>query len=629
MKKKLFNLLDRRSSHFEKCARATIERAFIFASEKHKGQKRYSGESFIIHPLNIAIMLAEKNFDSTTVISSLLHDTIEDTATTSDDIIKLFGYEIADIVQGVTKISSIPLKDKVLFFSDDEVYGERIENYRKLLIATGKDIRVMIIKLYDRLHNVQTLKYVPAERQLFYAKESIEIYAKIAERIGLNDVKVRIENEAFPFAYPDQYKKLMHSLETIPNYDPKIIQTKIAEIKRSLEMNKVDFLEVSGRLKHKLSIYNKLLHRHDFDLSRLYDLNAFRIIVSEVSECYRALGVIHSTFSPVPGRIFDFIANPKENGYRSLHTTLSDKDGRFFEVQIRTSEMHYICEFGMAAHWHYKDSLSGKYSHQLKLDLAEWNQEIKKIRELDDDGEALKYIRGEIFSEKIFVATPKGEIIKLPKGSTAIDFAFRIHTDLGLTCSGARVNSKIITLDTKLDNGDIVEVISSSRSKPSRDWLKLAKTEGARQKINQYLRGQNRDRFVAVGREVFLSYLKRYSLSLPDEHLCNSTIASSMIPYQDLNSALAAIGQKFFTPTKLVKAIFSYFSTEKKKSKTPKSAKLGKKILSNISYSYAKCCKPKQNDELTGYVTKNHILKIHRKDCKWLSHTDDSRIVDI
>jgi len=261
--------------------------------------------------------------------------------------------------------------------------------------------------------------------------------------------------------------------------------------------------------------------------------------------------------------------------------------------------------------------------------LRRYDDTIKKIRELDDDGEALKYIRGEIFSEKIFVATPKGEIIKLPKGSTAIDFAFRIHTNLGLTCSGARVNSKIITLDTKLDNGDIVEVISSSRSKPSRDWLKLAKTEGARQKINQYLRGQNRDRFVAVGREVFLSYLKRYSLSLPDEHLCNSTIASSMIPYQDLNSALAAIGQKFFTPTKLVKAIFSYFSTEKKKSKTPKSAKLGKKILSNISYSYAKCCKPKQNDELTGYVTKNHILKIHRKDCKWLSHTDDSRIVDI
>jgi guanosine-3',5'-bis(diphosphate) 3'-pyrophosphohydrolase len=630
MEKKLFNLLNRKTSHFEKGAREDISRAFLFASEKHKDQKRYSGEPFIIHPLSVAIMLAEKDFDPTTVLASLLHDTIEDTEVTAHDIIKLFGYEVANIVQGVTKIFSLPIKDKVLFFSEDEVFAKRIDNYRKLLIATGKDIRVMVIKLYDRLHNVQTLKFVPREKQKFYAKESIEIYAKIAERIGLNDVKVKIEDESFPFAYPDQYKELGFSLKDVPNYDPKMVLSKITEIKGALSENGVDFLEVNGRLKHKLSIYNKLRNQHESDISRLFDLNAFRIIVSEIEDCYRALGVIHSSFTPVPGRIYDFISTPKENGYRSLHTTLSDKDGKFFEVQIRTPEMHYICEFGMAAHWHYKDSLSGKYSHQLKQNLVEWNQEIEKIRELDESGDALNYIRAELFSEKIFVATPKGEIIKLPKGSTPIDFAFKIHTNLGLTCSGARVNSKIVTLDTKLRNGDIVEIITSGRAKPSRDWLKLIKTDGARQKINQYLRGQNRERFVAIGREIMRGYLKKYSLILPDEAQFNILLSNSKVPYNDLDSALAAVGQKYFTPTKLAKAIIPNFAPGKSNKKSQASKKIGTgKILSGISYSYAKCCKPKSGDDLIGYVTKNHVLKIHKKECKWLEHTDKSRIIEV
>jgi GTP pyrophosphokinase len=630
MEQELFKTIDRKQEIFDNNARDLILRAFIFARAKHKGQKRYSGEDYIVHPVSVASMLADKDFDVSTVAAALLHDTIEDTSTCDDELIAEFGYDIANLVMGVTKISSIPIKDKVLFFSEDDVYKDRIDNYRKLLIATGKDIRVMVLKLYDRLHNVMTLKHVPAAKRKYYAKESIEIYAKIAERIGLNDVRSKIEDASFRFAYPHEHKRIESILKELPEYDIKVIKNILPKIKKSLETSEVEYLDVSGRLKHKLSIYNKLKNQYAFDFSKLYDLFAFRIIVNNVDDCYKALGVIHGAFKPVPGRIYDFIANPKENGYRSLHTTVSDEAGRFFEIQIRTSEMHHICEFGMAAHWHYKDISVSGYGHQLRLNLKDWNQEIEKIRALSDSNEALHYMRGEMFSEKIFVATPKGEIVKLPKNSTPIDFAFKIHTNLGLTCSGARVNSKIVTLDTKLRNGDIVEIITSNRAKPSRDWLKLAKTDGARQKISQFLRGQNREHYIAVGRDIMRGYLMKYGFSMPDEAQSDALLSNSTIPYNDFESALAAVGQRYFTPTKLAKVIIPNFTIGKSKKHVTGSRKTrGSKVLSGISYSYAKCCEPKSGDDLIGYVTKKHILKIHKKECKWLEHADKSRIIEV
>lgn len=597
-----------------------ILRAYLFAKEKHKGQKRKSGQDYIIHPVSVASYLAEDGNDVTSIVSALLHDTLEDTKTDKHEIEHKFGKDVAEIVNGITKISSIKIKDKPDFFTNDDLFLAQVDNYRKLLLATTSDIRVILIKLYDRLHNVETIKYLHPSKHEFYAIETIEIYAPIAERLGMGKLKGKLEDLAFPYAYPEEYRQFQRSAKKAYKDPQIVIDSLIPIVKEKLNKSGITFDSVSGRSKHLYSLFLKMKDR---DISTIFDIVALRVVVESEGDCYKTLGIIHSLYKPLPGRIFDYIARPKPSGYQSIHTTVKDTVGNVFEIQIRTKEMHCVAEHGACAHWHYKEGHTDKNKN-------EWLEELKKIEQIQNGEELIRTIKEELFSKKVFVFTPKGQIIDLPVGSTAIDLGYRIHTDIGNHCSGVKINGRLEPLKTALRTGDIVQIITSKNSSPSKDWLKMVITSGARTKINHFIREQNIEKYRNAGKVIFEETLQKYKLKALDPKEVEKALQKSRIAYNDFDSALAAVGERHLSKIRLIKVLYPGFTIkENKKEKTVSANKKSISSLKGIRHSYAGCCKPKEGDAIVGYVTRSHIIKIHKKDCKKISSGDPLRFIKL
>ena len=614
MTTKLFNKLKKSLLKYSVKDIELIERAFLYAKKAHIGQKRHSGEDYIIHPLQIAISMIELNPDVSTIAAALLHDVVEDTEISLDDIRQEFGVEIAHLVEGVTKISSIAIKNKAL---SEQVIGDfsaQIENYRKLISRMAGDPRVMIIKLFDRLHNTKTLTWLPKNRQKFYALETIMIYAPIAERLGMGQIKSQIEDNCFPYAFTEEYKSFIKRIKSPKSSREKYISKIIPEISKSLKHYKIS-ARVDGRAKQNYSLFKKLKIR-DNNISRIYDLVAIRIITKTTGDCYKSLGVIHHLFEPINGRFADYIAKPKTNGYKSIHTTVEGPDDTLFEVQIRTEEMHENAEFGIASHWSYKEN---KYDNAKSKNLSDWHAEL--------NGEHPK----QFFSDRIYVFSPMGQVYELPKDSTPIDFAFMVHTKIGLSCAGARINGAIAPIDAKLITGDIVEIIKSDKAKPNRDWLKFVKSHQAKNKIHNYLFKIAEDQFFDRGLRIVNTELVLQDRPPITEKTFvdfERILSDSRLPYSNLKSALAAVGNKNLSKTKFLN-VFLPKVTEKKgnsKGKTEE-RKIVLEIGKNIPFELAKCCNPKANQKVIGYITINKTIKIHTRTCKSIKKFDKKRII--
>src|SRR5689334_2632255 len=508
-----------------------LRRAYVFSAFEHRGQVRHSGEPYLIHPLAVADFLADMKLDVVAVASGLLHDVVEDTLTTPERIAELFGAEIAHVVEGVTKIGAIP------FSSSEE---RQAENFRKMLLAMVDDIRVILVKLADRLHNMRTLNHLPEDKRVVIAQETRDIYAPIANRLGMSKVKNELEELSFRYLEPHPYEGLRARVDARRRATEGLIEQLKSTIANKLGEASVPVLEIDGRIKRLWSIYQKL-KKQRVDLDQVYDFIALRIITTSVKDCYAALGIIHQTWSPVPGRIKDFIAMPRPNGYQSLHTSVISEHGTPFEVQIRTVEMHRMAEEGIAAHWKYKE---GRVGDQRDERYFQWLRQLLEVQqEVRDPQEFLQNLKIDLYPEEVYIFTPKGEVRSLPRGATPVDFAYMIHTDVGNQCVGARINGKMVPLRTRLQNGDIVEIVTQAGHKPSRDWLAFVATSRARGKIKHVLQGEERTRSIELGRRLFDKEARRFDLN-PKTVLESEEIARFATEYgaQKIEELLAHIG---------------------------------------------------------------------------------------
>ena len=620
-----------------------ILKAYNYALEKHGEQKRHSGEPYIIHPLNVAYTLAGMGLDEQTLAAALLHDVLEDTDTTYDDLKKEFGEEVAEMVAGVTKL-------KMIQFATVE--EKQVENYRKMFLAMGKDIRVILIKLSDRLHNMRTLKYLKRERQIANAKETMDLYAPLANRLGLYSIKAELEDLSFKYLYPDEYREIVEGINKKREERLKFLEKIMENIRKELKKNRID-AEVTGRAKHFYSIYKKM-QRDNSSLDQIYDLFAMRIIVNSVKDCYAALGVVHEMYNPMPGRFKDYIAVPKPNMYQSIHTTLLGEKGTPFEVQIRTWDMHKVAEFGIAAHWAYKEANflgKGKQNVKVKHDDLAWLREtIEWQQEMQNPQEFLETLKTELFEDEVYVFTPKGAIKVLPKGATPIDFAYAIHEQIGHKMTGCKINSKMMPIITPLKNGDIVEIITSDNSKgPSMDWLKFVKSSSARNKINGWFKKENKEENIEKGKEYIEKEIKR--ISVPYSELFKMEYIKPMLErykYDNLEQMYLAVGFGANTATKVIARMLIEYRKEHsenniekeiEKLTTSKPVKQTKastngvivKGIDNCLVRLSRCCNPLPGDEIIGYITKGRGVSIHRKDCVNVKDLikEENRIIDV
>ncbi len=596
-----------------------LEKAYVFSAKVHKGQTRLSGEPYLIHPLEVAMILAKLRMDLPTISAGLLHDVLEDTLTSFQEIKELFGEEIANLVDGVTKISKLP-------FTDPKI--TQAETYRKMIMAMAKDIRVILIKLADRLHNVRTLEYHEEEKRKLIAKETIEIYAPIAHRLGIEWMKNELENLAFqhldPVAYNEIYRKLRHFEKEKQKYIEEVKKI----LKNKLEENSIE-AEIQGRIKEPYSVYEKI-KRLGIDFEQVYDLLAFRVIVNSEQECYQALGIIHSLWTPVPGRFKDYIALPKPNFYQSLHTTVIGPYGEMMEVQIRTWEMHKVAEEGIAAHWKYK---TGKGLDEEEVKRIGWLRQILELQqELEDSREFLHILKIDLYPDEVYVFTPKGEVKVLPKGATPIDFAYSIHTEIGNHCYGARVNGKLVPLDYELKSGEIVEILTSPKAHPNRDWLKFARTSRARAKILKFLREQEKNHAIILGQELCEKELKKVGFSLGEiQKREEFKKLLELFNFKSPDDLFAAIGFGKVTVSQIIGKIAPQ-ETLVRKGKSKK-INLGTLIkingMENLLVHFAKCCNPLPGDEVIGFVTRGHGISIHTFDCPNVLSVPPERYVEV
>lgn len=611
---------------FTKDEQAIITKAYLFAEEKHQGQNRLSGDPYITHPMRVALSLIGDNHNYKLVAAALLHDVIEDTNATFEELAENFGLDIANLVQSVTKVSKVKLKDKDKIFSNHQLYLDQVDNYRKLLFATASDPRGMILKLYDRLDNVRTIKWIPAQKIKFYARETIEIYAPIAERLGMGMMKGQLEDASFPFAYPEEYKQFKKTVKDVYKNPHAAVEKIIPEVKNHLKEAKINIKNLSGRAKFQYSLYKKLCRIGSISL--IYDIIALRIIVETIEECYRALGVIHSSFVPIPGKISDYIAKPKDNGYQSIHTVVKDRDGNIFEIQIRTLEMHEYAEYGVASHWSYKEETNGNSAG--KNSNQEWSKELEKLRKIADNEEFLAELKDQLFSEQIFVFTPNGDIIRLPQGSTPLDFAYRIHSGIGERCNGARINNRLMPLSTPLNTADTVEVITAKTPKVSSDWLNFVKTASARQKIKAFLKLKNVDALAEIGERKFEQLLEKYELPALNDEKAERILNESRLPYKSMSKAFMAIAENTLSPVKLAKVLYPQLETaEKRPLKLVPKTQTEHFSLRGIRHEFAKCCKPKETDKVVGYLGREHIIKVHKVSCRHLKSVDSKRLINL
>ena len=628
--------------HNRKSDSKLIMRAYKYALENHGDQKRKSGEPYIIHPIQVAYTLAELGLDDATICAALMHDLAEDTAVTLNDISSEFSPEIAEMVNGVTKLA------KIKYVSAEE---QQVENYRKMFLAMGKDIRVILIKLADRLHNIRTLKFLKRDRQIAIAQETIDLYAPLANRLGVFSMKWELEDQAFKYLYPEEYREIVEGIAKKREERLKFIDQIVDEIKINLKKEKI-VCEITGRAKHLYSIYRKM-KRDNKTLDQIYDLFALRILVNSVKDCYAALGVVHELYTPMPGRFKDYIAVPKPNMYQSLHTTLLGPNGTPFEVQIRTYNMHRIAEFGIAAHWAYKEQsfLHGKKENvTVKEDKLAWLREsLEWQKDMQNPDEFMSTLKTELVEDSVYVFTPKGQIKILPKGSTPIDFAYSIHADIGNKMVGAKINSKMMPIITPLHNGDIVDIMTNDNSKgPSRDWLKFVKSSSAKTKIQQWFKKNERDLNIERGKEIIARELKRIRLN-SDELLTNKNIESTLQKYsfKTIDDMYAAVGFGSITATKVLSKILEEYRKTKPNNEIEEKieelhtrhninenvSKTGiiVKGIDNCLVKLSKCCNPVPGDEIIGYITRGRGVTVHTKDCVNVKDLfkEEERIIDV
>jgi guanosine-3',5'-bis(diphosphate) 3'-pyrophosphohydrolase len=622
-----------------------IEKAYKVASEAHEGQKRKSGEPYIIHPLCVAIILADLELDKETIVAGLLHDAVEDTWMTYEEVEKEFGSEVALLVDGVTKLGQ-------LSYSADKVEVQA-ENLRKMFLAMAKDIRVILIKLADRLHNMRTLQYMRPEKQQEKARETMDIYAPIAMRLGISKIKVELDDLSLKYLKPDVYYDLVHKVALRKSEREQFVGAIVKEVKKHMDDANIK-AQVDGRVKHFFSIYKKMVNQ-DKTIDQIYDLFAVRILVDTVKDCYAALGVIHEMYKPIPGRFKDYIAMPKPNMYQSLHTTLIGPNGQPFEIQIRTYEMHRTAEYGIAAHWKYKESSDGKApvgkSEEEKLNwlrqILEWQ------RDMSDNKEFMSLLKNDLdlFADSVYCFTPQGDVKTLPSGSTPVDFAYSVHSAVGNKMVGARVNGKLVPIEYEIKNGDRIEIITSQNSQgPSRDWLKLVKSTQAKNKINQWFKKELKEDNILKGKEMLAQYARAKGFKISN-YTKTQYLEAVLRKYgfRDWDSVLAAIGHGGLKEGQVFNKLVEAYDKENKKnltdeqvleaaSETQEKLHIAKsksgivvKGIHDVAVRFSKCCNPIPGDEIVGFVTRGRGITIHRTDCVNvlnMSETDRTRLIE-
>ena len=604
-----------------------ISKAYEVARNAHAGQLRKSGEPYIIHPLCVAIILADLELDKESIIAAILHDVVEDTVMTNEEITAEFGEEVANLVDGVTKLTR-------LSWSADKVEIQA-ENLRKMFLAMAKDIRVIIIKLADRLHNMRTLQYMRPEKQKEIAKETMEIYAPIAQRLGISKIKIELDDLSLKYLKPDVYYDLKQNIALRKTAREAFVQQIVDEVSSHISEAGIK-AEVSGRVKHFFSIYKKMVNQ-DKTLDQIYDLFAIRIIVDTVKDCYAALGVIHEMYKPIPGRFKDYIAMPKPNMYQSLHTTLIGSTGQPFEVQIRTYDMHRTAEYGIAAHWKYKEGANGQKVPESEAEKMSWLRQILEWQRDMDNKEFMNSLKNDLdlFSDSVYCFTPTGDVKNLPRGSTPVDFAYSIHSAVGNKMVGARVNGKLVPIDYVIQNGDRVEIITSQNSKgPSRDWLMTVKSSQARNKINQWFKSQSKEDNILKGKELIDKYCKTKGIVFSD--LSKPEFMDKVLRkygFRDWDAVLAAIGHGGMKEGQVINKLLEEYEKKHKKEITDEAvleaASDGKekvtvqksnggivvKGIHDLAVRFSKCCSPVPGDEIVGFVTRGRGISIHRTDC--------------
>lgn len=631
----LEKLLAKIEHHNPQAELGQIIKAYRFGESAHEGQLRNSGEKFFIHPVNVAMILADLNMDTATIIAGLLHDVVEDTKISYEMIVEEFGEEVANIVDGVTKLKKLKYKTK---------QENQAENLRKMVLAMSKDIRVIIVKLADRLHNMRTLEYMTAEKKKEKALETLEIYAPLAHRLGISKIKWELEDLSLRYLEPEKYYNLVEKVSKRRKEREEFIHNIIGTLKEKLDDVNIEN-QIDGRPKSFYSIYKKMEYQHK-EFEQIFDLTAIRILVDNIKDCYGVLGIVHTLWKPLPRRFKDYIAMPKPNMYQSLHTTVIGDKGEIFEVQIRTYEMHKTAEYGIAAHWKYKEGISKTENFDEKLtwlrQLLEWQNDLQ------DPKDFMETLKIDFFTDEVFVFTPKGDVINLPVGSTPIDFAYRVHTDVGNTCVGAKIDGRIVPLNYKLKNGNIVEVITSANSSgPSRDWLKIVKSTQAKSKIKQWFKTKDKDTNRIKGKEILEKELKRqgYILSeiLREEWLESIAKRGSISNIDDL---YASIGYGNISVNQVITKLKDFYNDfykdriaekvieEKSKKQNVKKKKdpqgVSVKGIDGVKVRFAKCCNPVPGDEIIGFVTKGRGVSVHRTDCPNIAQDKESeRFIEV
>ncbi|HEY4220685.1 MAG TPA: bifunctional (p)ppGpp synthetase/guanosine-3',5'-bis(diphosphate) 3'-pyrophosphohydrolase [Myxococcota bacterium] len=632
---RLNDILEAVTSYHPRADVDLIKKAYVYCAKVHAGQVRKTGEPYLIHPLAVAGILAQLKLDEASVVAGLLHDTVEDTLATLEEVEELFGKDIASIVDGVTKLG------QVKFNTAEE---KMAENFRKMLVGMSRDIRVLLVKLADRLHNMRTLEHMRPDRQEAIARETMDIYAPLANRLGISWIKLELEDLSFRYAHPREFEELSEKLGKTKRDREKFIDDVTGEISGALGKAGMTTFDVSGRPKHLWSIHKKMSTK-GIPFEEVYDLIAFRVIVDNVGQCYETLGHIHGLWRPIPGRFKDYIAMPKPNGYKSLHTTVIGPKAERIEIQIRTDEMQQVAEEGIAAHWKYKETgaslptkMSGESGFQWLRQLMDWQQTLK------DPTEFLDSVKFELFADEVYIFTPKGGVIELPRGSSPVDFAFAIHSDVGMHCAGAKVNGRIVPLRYALRNGDTCEIITNKAQRPNKDWIEFVKTSRAKTKIRAHLRTAERERAGQIGRELLERELRRFGASL-NKYLNEDLLELfKSEKYRDLDDLLVAIGYGKLAPQMVVERALPEDLRSKPPEPAPKKSRLSELIdrvarrnasgvkiegIEDMLIHYARCCSPVKGDPIVGFVTRGRGLTVHRKDCPKVLELDPERRIAV
>ena len=625
-------ILDKVAANNQNADLELIQKAYVFAATAHAGQTRLSGEPYLSHPLAVADTLAEMGFDEPTVAAGLLHDTVEDTKATIEEIDENFGEEVADIVDGVTKISMIPFENK-----EEEAQAE---NIRKMILATSHDMRVLMVKLADRQHNMSTLDFQKAHKQKRIAQETMDIYAPLANRLGLYMLKRNLEDLSFKYLRPDVFNQIDHWLDKHQVVEKHIIDKVVGLILDLLASNHIQG-QVYGRIKHKYSIYKKM-QSQSLTLDEMHDIMAFRVLVKDIKDCYAVLGLVHSQWRPVHGRFKDYISMPKANGYQSLHTTVIGPEGERIEIQIRTEDMHRQAEHGVAAHWLYKEK--GRVNSK-DLEQFSWLREIfERQGDETDSREFMHALKMDLFKDEVYVYTPAGDVKELPEGATPLDFAFLIHTKVGQHCAGAKVNGRLMPLSTELKNGDIVEIVTDPARNPNRDWLKLVKTAKARSRIQRYLRTEERAHAVVLGRDMLEKEGRKVSLNvgkaLKEGHLA---LVAQEMNFESVDDLIAAVGYAHLTPRKILNRLYAVLHPneaapaapaapsvkESKEEAVRKTEGVGISGVDGVLMRFAKCCNPVPGDPIIGYISRGMGVSVHRADCPNVANMEPERLISV